>query len=337
MDSLWNSQVVSPSNWVEVLAVEIAEGELGRSLKAGDFVVWARKACQRDKSSTNQRVLSWLDDNALDDQRGARNVSTVLSKLRANHDCRRKPGGIMGDLVDVIAQNVSLKSAICFFEWRAYEALRYFLPDGGISYTDRERPIGLYQATRPSFGVPDKLTRSAFLFYENEIEDERLWGYGYPGKDKVLRFKERRIITDAEPRPRLIFSGGLVFINRQCFILIGASYETEFDKQERDLKASDIKHMQLVYYIFDDDHNNEVIRGFKPTVLRSTCDPVVPVVELERVTTKPIKWDDIDDSGLVQIGTFDAVGDLEKYTDRLKPNYDQNFNMYRVTTYRDKS
>ena len=81
----------------------------------------------------------------------------------------------------------------------------------------------------------NKLIRSAFLFYENPPEQERLFPYGTPGLGNVLRFKEFRSIAKAKPNPYQILSGGLLFNNRHCYIGVGVSYETKLGLKEIEL------------------------------------------------------------------------------------------------------
>ena len=96
-------------------------------------------------------------------------------------------------------------------------------------------------------------------------------------------------------------------------------------------------HVQFVYYVFDDDQDNDVVRGLKATVLRNVGDPVSPLIELERIPNQIdyVDWENISTSRLVEIGVFDYDGPREKYLNRLMPVFDDNYKMARFGRYED--
>ena len=104
------------------------------------------------------------------------------------------------------------------------------------------------KCSRPSLAFQNKLIRSAFLFYENPPEQERLFPYGTPGLGNVLRFKEFRSIAKAKPNPYQILSGGLLFNNRHCYIGVGVSYETKLGLKE--IELTDIPHIPSKFVEF---------------------------------------------------------------------------------------
>ena len=185
---------------------------------------------------------------AINQRLGLSLASNSYTALRNSHSCSTNFGGAKLAAYNRILETVSFRSCANYFEFLAYRAMKFFLPNGGIPRSDRKRPLGLYQATRPSLAFQNKLIRSAFLFYENPPEQERLFPYGTPGLGNVLRFKEFRSIAKAKPNPYQILSGGLLFNNRHCYIGVGVSYETKLGLKE--IELTDIPHIPSKFMEF---------------------------------------------------------------------------------------
>ncbi|MFG5379721.1 hypothetical protein ACEWPN_00805 [Yoonia sp. R2-816] len=220
----------------------------------------------------------------------------------------------------------------------AYRSIKFFMPHGGIDSINVKKPLGWYQASRYSLGVPGRIVRSAFFFYENDEDRERLLPFGYYDDPNVLRFKELRKIKNDAGREYQIISGGLVFANRQCFVAIGATYETRLGVAEKDLKASDIQHAQTAYYVFDDDGDADVVRGLKIGVLRLHGDPVAPTIELRRVKMpEGLEWSSVGDQTAIEIGIVDPKAedrtDLAEVVERIRPRVHDEAKIPFATTF----
>lgn len=311
MANPWNRTNVSPSDWLEILEIELTEQK--------------RKASLRE-------LQAWLRTHHFHTE------VTVISRLKSEHRCEKALSDTQERLIQTIIENVSARSCILYFENLGFRAFKFFNPYGN---PDRRAdpvnlPLGLYQATRFSFSDPGKLIRSAFLFYKNSYQDEPLSGYAdnlvvnqRHTISNILRFKEIRLIGYADNPKYQILVGGFVFVNHGCFYLTGASFETDPNVHEPSMQAREIRHVQMVNYILDDDSDADVIRGLKTTGLRHQSNPAAAVIELERINGTQMslsEWYQVRESGLIELGVFDlaeGINDntthLQKYVDRLKP------------------
>lgn len=318
-DSLWNRANVCPADWVGILEVELE--------------LQGRKATQKN-------CLHWLEAN------GSFTDRFALSRIKRQHLCAVSLSDTQEQIVQTIINGVSLRSCIRFFEEAAYRSLKFYIPEGNPdSVKSQSRPEGFYQATRFSISEPNKLIRSVFYFYRNPAQHEHLAGYAdnltiqdvnKPSLKRmrtsnVLRFRELRLIDRDSGHGYQIISHGFVFCNRQCFIVTGASFETKQEIHDDDLKMSDIRHVQSVYYILDDDNDANRIRGIKSTFLRHEGNPASCVIELNRINNlKYTQWRRLLENDNVQIGVFDPVDIDTDLLERLEVSADDRFKVLRV-------
>lgn len=339
---LWSRSSISPADWVGILKVEIG-GIRGKST-IQDCLDWLEiRNCEifnPHAKRADMKPTRW-SRNTL-----AKMFSTCAAIHGEPNLLPKNEARFLGMIIETISASVSFKSCVCYFEDLAYRGMKFFLPQGDLDETRSNYPSGLYQGSRYSLLEQGKIVRSAFLFYTNKTQAERLYGYAKSPGSGILRFKELRLISNPNGDDYQIISGGLVFGNRQCFIAIGATYETKRGIPEDRLKASDILHAQTVYYVFDDDGDADVIRGIKIGALRMDGDPVAPVIELQRIkgTILPVNWSEIANSKDVEIGVFSPnsqlVGvdsHLKKIAERLEISPDSESHMLRVSTYKRTS
>lgn len=317
--SLWNRANVCPADWVGILETELK---------------------LQNKKPTQQNCLLWLERCGFSTDRFA------LSRIKRQHLCAVQLSDVQENIIQVIIDGVSLKSCIHFFEEAAYRSLKFYIPEGNPdSVKSQSRPEGFYQATRYSISEPNKVIRSVFNFYRNPAHLEHLAGYAdnltiqdvnrsslkRMRTSNVLRFRELRMIDRDSGRGYQIISHGFVFCNRQCFIATGASFETKQEVFEEKLKMSDIRHVQSVYYIFDDDNDANRIRGLKSTFLRHEGNPAGCIIELNRVVDlKHTQWRRLLENDNLQVGVFETDEIDPELLERISVKQDDNFNVLRV-------
>jgi len=152
-------------------------------------------------------------------------------------------------------------------------------------------------------------------------------------KSNILRFKEFRLIQPKDRPEYQIFVGGFVFFNRGSFILAGAAFETPPSIVEREMEMDDIKHVQSLWYILDDDGDSSFIRGLKVTSLRHKYDPAAAVVQLVRIPSLGAEdWSKIGNRSEIEIGTRDPAQTPEDLT-YLQPKISPEFQMMIVDRY----
>ncbi|MEM6411890.1 MAG: hypothetical protein AAF683_10195 [Pseudomonadota bacterium] len=155
-----------------------------------------------------------------------------------------------------------------------------------------------------------------------------------------MRFKEIRLIKDKNKVQYQLLVGGFVFYNHGCFFLLGSSIETPPGVTERQLRKSDIRHVQLAYYVLDDDEDAEIVRGIKVTGLRYARDPAAAVLHLERLSNSEIdvtNWHTVYEYPEIDIGMYDVSNTsspkaqkLREYQNLLEPVSDENYRMVSV-------
>ncbi|MCF6445702.1 hypothetical protein [Nereida sp. MMG025] len=318
----WGRSNVSPHDWISILDFELE-----------------RKGRQSSLAEKQQ----WLAAH------GYYTENTAISKLRAVHECDRILSAKQEAIIETIIQNVSVRTCIQYFENLTYRSFKFFNPSGNPQkHTDYSSlPLGVYQGTRYSFSSPGRLIRSAFLFYQNPRNHEHVAGYADSiavGRESeisnVLRFKEVRLIKDRSKEQYQLLIGGFVLYNHGCFYLIGVSIETPPAVTEKRIEMSDIRHMQMVYYILDDDDDANVVRGLKVTGLRYQRDPAAAVLHLERRTDSKLNvtnWEQVYKEPGLEIGMIDVRTkssvvrpDLLKYKELLNPSPDESYQMVSV-------
>jgi len=313
---IWNSANVSPQDWVQILQLELK--------------------LARQKNGLND-CCRWLAEKGFTIQ-----LST-LSRLKAVERCDKRLSHLQEEALETIIQNISVRTCIIYFENLAYRAYKFFLPNGNSERrTDPQSlPLGVYQATRYSFAYPNKLLRSAFLFYKNPEHYELLAGYGdgpnaasKAHTSNVLRFKEIRHLYQDDTLIYQILVGGFVFSDKNSFALIGAAIETEPNVVEHQMTMSDIRRVHFSHYVLDDDGDSDFIRGIKVTSLKNEHDPAAAVIELNRIPSTNVKdWENIVSDPRVEIGLNNAdEPSLQKYKEQLSPENNQSdtFHMMRV-------
>lgn len=308
MRSQWSRANVSPHDWVNVLKTHLRLG---------------------GHSDSSKGCCEWLAE------RGCPCSPVDLSKLKAIHDCWTTVNPRLDAILKKISAEVDARSAIIYFEGLTYRGLKFFFPQGNPQRIDpTSMPDGIYQATRYSFARPGSIVRSAFSFYRNSAEREVLHGYGDSLNvewderfSDVVRFKELRVIETRDAPSYQILVGGFVFYNRTSFYLVGAAFETALGVEEASLRMSDVRHVQAVWYILDDDNDPNLIRGVKVTSLRNEGDPAAAVVELKKVPElNYTDWSEITTSAAVEIGVFDESS-IDFDLSRLNPDASDKFNM----------
>jgi len=323
--SIWGANNVSPSAWVEILLLSI-------STSFSETI----RAIPKRQATLSDAVL-WLKDEGVDTD-----VST-LSRMKRISDCHKSVSSTMEAIRTKIISRVGLEACFCYFEAKLLDTLMFIMPFGDLNNNIQKIniPQGLYEGTRFSLRGKKMLTRSAFLFYQNDKVDEPLSSYsnidaGTYNRQPlsgVYRYRELRKITPPDDPDFYIHVRGFVFHQNGGFYLIGMGLETTSSKPTSKLLLTDIRRSQIENDFFDDDQNTTVVRGIKPAFLRTPSHPIAGIIELNRIpNSENIPWDRC--SSAVSIGTslFEDIKNKD-FLERLQFSQDPETGMLKVSTF----
>lgn len=326
MGTVWGANNVSPGAWMEILLLSLST-EFSETIKTIPR-----------KQATLADAVIWLKTEGI-----STDIST-LSRMKRVTDCHSSVSSSMEEIRTKIITKVGLEACFCYFEHKLLSALMFIMPYGDMGSVQKICiPNGLYEGLRFSLRGKKMITRSAFLFYQNDRVDEPLSSYSNTDRGTynsqplsgVYRYRELRKIVPQDDPTFYVHVRGFVFHQNGGFYLIGMGLETTSKKPTSELRLEDIRRSQIENDFLDDDQNPAIVRGIKPAFLRSPAHPAAGVIELSRVAnSENIPWDSV--SKFVTVGTLGSEKFLDKEElERLNFKQDKETGMLKVTTFSD--